>query len=257
MDELIATTGLAPSRDVDFLVINCSLFCPTPSLCASVARKYKLKSTVRTYSLHGMGCSASLISEPRLGAHRSKPSFIFVPVRGPRRHRPGKAAPPEPRKLDCGWVTVRRNNVVRPGTLPLPPPSRSGHLPGRDQLRALHGQHALHAPAEHALPHGRCRWEGKGRALPGSKAAVAGLLVCLHAAVLLSNRAVDAFRAKYRLLHTVRVQVRTSTTVRLGRSLFGAGRCPAAAAACLRTRPRRPSAASSRRRTRRASRASS
>ena len=122
MDELIATTGLAPSRDVDFLVINCSLFCPTPSLCASVARKYKLKSTVRTYSLHGMGCSASLISEPRLGAHRSKPSFIFVPVRGPRRHRPGKAAPPEPRKLDCGWVTVRRNNVVRPGTLPLPRP---------------------------------------------------------------------------------------------------------------------------------------
>ena len=109
MDELIATTGLVPSRDVDFLVINCSLFCPTPSLCASVARKYKLKSTVRTYSLHGMGCSASLISEPRLGAHGSEPPPILAPVSpGPRRHRPGKAAPPEPRKLDRGWVTVRR-----------------------------------------------------------------------------------------------------------------------------------------------------
>ena len=47
---------------VDFLVINCSLFSPTPSLCAMACNKFKMRSGVRTYNLSGQGCSASLLS---------------------------------------------------------------------------------------------------------------------------------------------------------------------------------------------------
>lgn len=49
-------------REIDVLVINCSLFSPTPSLCAMVATKFNMRSDICTYNLSGMGCSASLIS---------------------------------------------------------------------------------------------------------------------------------------------------------------------------------------------------
>lgn len=49
-------------KEIDVLVINCSLFSPTPSLCAMVASKFGMRSDLCTYNLGGMGCSASLIS---------------------------------------------------------------------------------------------------------------------------------------------------------------------------------------------------
>lgn len=49
-------------KDVDFLVINCSLFSPTPSLCAMVCNKFGFRSDCETFNLGGMGCSASPIS---------------------------------------------------------------------------------------------------------------------------------------------------------------------------------------------------
>ncbi|KAL3918612.1 MAG: hypothetical protein SGILL_004151 [Bacillariaceae sp.] len=49
-------------RDIDVLVINCSLFSPTPSLCAMVMTHFGMRSDVETYNLSGMGCAASLIS---------------------------------------------------------------------------------------------------------------------------------------------------------------------------------------------------
>ena len=49
-------------RDIDVLIINCSLFSPTPSLCAMVVSEFGMRSDVETYNLSGMGCSASLIS---------------------------------------------------------------------------------------------------------------------------------------------------------------------------------------------------
>lgn len=49
-------------KEIDVLVINCSLFSPTPSLCAMVMSKFGMRSDVATFNLGGMGCSASLIS---------------------------------------------------------------------------------------------------------------------------------------------------------------------------------------------------
>jgi 3-ketoacyl-CoA synthase len=48
--------------DIDFLVINCSLFSPTPSLCSMVVNEFGMRADVSSYNLSGMGCSAGLIS---------------------------------------------------------------------------------------------------------------------------------------------------------------------------------------------------
>ncbi|KAG4984564.1 hypothetical protein JHK87_029313 [Glycine soja] len=61
MDSLFDKTGLKP-KDIDILIVNCSLFSPTPSLSAMVINKYKLRSNIKSFNLSGMGCSAGLIS---------------------------------------------------------------------------------------------------------------------------------------------------------------------------------------------------
>lgn len=61
LDELFEKTGVKP-KDIGILVVNCSLFCPTPSLSAMIVNKYKMRGNVRTFNLGGMGCSASVIA---------------------------------------------------------------------------------------------------------------------------------------------------------------------------------------------------
>nr|XP_012569464.1 3-ketoacyl-CoA synthase 1-like isoform X2 [Cicer arietinum] len=61
LDALFEKTGVNP-RDVDILVVNCSLFNPTPSLSAMIVNHYKLRTDIKSYNLGGMGCSAGLIS---------------------------------------------------------------------------------------------------------------------------------------------------------------------------------------------------
>ncbi|XBI85230.1 hypothetical protein VPH35_093410 [Triticum aestivum] len=58
--DLLAKTGIAPDA-IDILIVNCSLFCPTPSLVDIIINKYKLRSNVRSMQLSGMGCSAGII----------------------------------------------------------------------------------------------------------------------------------------------------------------------------------------------------
>ncbi|CAL1354714.1 unnamed protein product [Linum trigynum] len=61
LDALFDKTGVSP-KDVGILIVNCSLFNPTPSLSAMIVNHYKLRTDIKSYNLGGMGCSAGLIS---------------------------------------------------------------------------------------------------------------------------------------------------------------------------------------------------
>ncbi|KAL5712468.1 very-long-chain 3-oxoacyl-CoA synthase [Ranunculus cassubicifolius] len=61
IDQLLAKTGVK-AKDIGILVVNCSLFNPTPSLSAMIVNHYKLRGNIVSYNLGGMGCSAGLIS---------------------------------------------------------------------------------------------------------------------------------------------------------------------------------------------------
>lgn len=61
VEQVLEKTGTR-ARDIDVVVVNCSLFCPTPSLASILVNKFKMRSDVLHYSLGGMGCSAGLIS---------------------------------------------------------------------------------------------------------------------------------------------------------------------------------------------------
>eukprot|EP00927_Polykrikos_kofoidii_P067170 TRINITY_DN6268_c0_g2_i1.p1 TRINITY_DN6268_c0_g2~~TRINITY_DN6268_c0_g2_i1.p1 ORF type:complete len:571 (-),score=84.06 TRINITY_DN6268_c0_g2_i1:151-1863(-) len=59
--DILKKSGLR-ARDIDFLIVNCSIFTPTPSLCAMIAHEFKFRADIRSYNLGGMGCSANVIS---------------------------------------------------------------------------------------------------------------------------------------------------------------------------------------------------
>ncbi|XP_020599505.1 3-ketoacyl-CoA synthase 4-like [Phalaenopsis equestris] len=61
LDKLFQNTGVKP-KDVGILVVNCSLFNPTPSLSAMIVNRYKLRGNILSFNLGGMGCSAGVIS---------------------------------------------------------------------------------------------------------------------------------------------------------------------------------------------------
>ncbi|XP_062080272.1 3-ketoacyl-CoA synthase 7-like [Humulus lupulus] len=49
-------------KDIDILVTNCSLFCPTPSISSMVINKFGFRSDIKCFSLSGMGCSAGILA---------------------------------------------------------------------------------------------------------------------------------------------------------------------------------------------------
>mmetsp|Transcript_4323 Transcript_4323/g.9689 ORF Transcript_4323/g.9689 Transcript_4323/m.9689 type:complete len:532 (+) Transcript_4323:133-1728(+) len=59
--KVLAQTKVNP-KEIDILVVNCSLFSPTPSLCSMVVNEFGFRSDCSTYNLAGMGCSAGLIA---------------------------------------------------------------------------------------------------------------------------------------------------------------------------------------------------
>ncbi|KAJ4767714.1 3-ketoacyl-CoA synthase [Rhynchospora pubera] len=61
LDELFEKCRVRP-KDVSVLVVNCSLFNPTPSLSAMIVNHYKMRGNILSYNLGGMGCSAGIIS---------------------------------------------------------------------------------------------------------------------------------------------------------------------------------------------------
>uniref|UniRef100_A0A2P2JXA6 very-long-chain 3-oxoacyl-CoA synthase n=1 Tax=Rhizophora mucronata TaxID=61149 RepID=A0A2P2JXA6_RHIMU len=61
IDELLTKTK-AKTGEIRILVVNSSLFNPSPSLSATIVNHYRLRDDILSYNLGGMGCSAGLIS---------------------------------------------------------------------------------------------------------------------------------------------------------------------------------------------------
>jgi len=61
VEDLLGKTGVKP-KDIDILIVNCSLFNPTPSMTAMIVNKFKMRSNIQSYNLSGMGCSAGVIA---------------------------------------------------------------------------------------------------------------------------------------------------------------------------------------------------
>ena len=59
---LVAVLTEHVCTQIDILIVNCSLFNPTPSLSAMIVNHFKMKSSIVSYNLSGMGCSAGVIS---------------------------------------------------------------------------------------------------------------------------------------------------------------------------------------------------
>ncbi|KAG6394765.1 hypothetical protein SASPL_145355 [Salvia splendens] len=49
-------------KSIDILVTNCSIFCPTPSITVMIINKFGFRNNIKSVSLSGMGCSASLVT---------------------------------------------------------------------------------------------------------------------------------------------------------------------------------------------------
>lgn len=65
------------------LITNCSIYCPTPSLCSMLVNHFKLRRDVQTYHLGGMGCGngvmAMSLARDLLQA-RPDSRVLFVPA---------------------------------------------------------------------------------------------------------------------------------------------------------------------------------
>ncbi|KAL9679229.1 hypothetical protein QQ045_017085 [Rhodiola kirilowii] len=61
LDNLFKKIGIKPSQ-IGVLIVNCSLFNPTPSLTSMIVNHYKIKPDIKSFNLGGMGCITGLIS---------------------------------------------------------------------------------------------------------------------------------------------------------------------------------------------------
>jgi 3-ketoacyl-CoA synthase len=60
LDELFAKIEVLP-QEIDLLVVNCSGFCPSPSLSSIIVNQYNMRIDVKSYNISGMGCGAGVI----------------------------------------------------------------------------------------------------------------------------------------------------------------------------------------------------
>lgn len=94
LEGLFARTGIQP-KEVDFLIINCSLFSPTPSLCALASNRFRFRSNCRTFNLSGQVQSSG-------GGRKRPPGGARDAGGAPRRHAARQTLFWFPGSLVCG-----------------------------------------------------------------------------------------------------------------------------------------------------------
>ncbi|KAK6119481.1 hypothetical protein DH2020_046776 [Rehmannia glutinosa] len=77
IDELLAKTSLKP-KDIGILIVNCSLFNPTPSLSAMVINHYKLRDRCSSRTVSFVWGAAILLSNKRSDYWRSKYRLVHT-----------------------------------------------------------------------------------------------------------------------------------------------------------------------------------
>ncbi|XP_045792180.1 3-ketoacyl-CoA synthase 5-like [Trifolium pratense] len=80
MEDLFAKTKISPF-DIDILILNCSGFCPSPSLTSIVINKFAMRSDIKSYNVSGMGCSASALcidlAQNLLRVHKNSNAIVL------------------------------------------------------------------------------------------------------------------------------------------------------------------------------------
>ncbi|KAI3864581.1 hypothetical protein MKX03_017038 [Papaver bracteatum] len=81
VEDLFRKSNIRNPKDIHILIVNCSLFCPTPSISSMIINKFNLRSNISSYNLSGMGCSAGLVSvslaEDLLKVHKNSLALIL------------------------------------------------------------------------------------------------------------------------------------------------------------------------------------
>ncbi|XP_047321115.1 3-ketoacyl-CoA synthase 6-like [Impatiens glandulifera] len=59
--DLLSKTKLLP-KDIHILIVNCSGFCPSPSLSSIIINRFKMTESIKAFTISGMGCSGSALA---------------------------------------------------------------------------------------------------------------------------------------------------------------------------------------------------
>jgi 3-ketoacyl-CoA synthase len=75
ISEVLRKTGLA-AADIDILITNTSIYCPTPSIASMVINMFSMREDVQAYHMCGMGCAFGVVGlnlvRDMLAAHPGK-----------------------------------------------------------------------------------------------------------------------------------------------------------------------------------------
>jgi len=121
VSDLLEKTGLRPT-DIDVLVTNSSIFCPTPSLCSLLVNHFKMRKDIESYHLGGMGCGNGVMAIGLLkNLLQARPNInaVFVPAEittycfYPGRHKDYMVANAIFRMGGAAILLTNRSNAAR------------------------------------------------------------------------------------------------------------------------------------------------
>lgn len=82
VEEVMEKAGLKPA-DIDVVITNCSIYCPTPSLASMLVNHFKFRNDVLTFHLGGMGCGNGVMAMGLIqDILKARPNMnvLFVPA---------------------------------------------------------------------------------------------------------------------------------------------------------------------------------